>query len=65
MPEMTGDVIQSVWPILLVLAWFLVKCVTTVLLAERQKVIDVHDRVRRCMELRKQYMASQQTPPAE
>ncbi len=55
---MAGQVIQSVWPILFILGYFLVKSVITVLLAERRKVIDVHDRVRRCMELRKQYLAT-------
>lgn len=48
--------IQSVWPALLLLAYLLVTAVLTVLTYERKKHIDLHDRVRESLHMRRTYM---------
>lgn len=53
---MTGDVIQSVWLILALLAYGLITCVFTVLSYSRKRAIDIHDRVRECMAIRTKYL---------
>jgi hypothetical protein len=47
--------IQSVWPILLLLAYLLVTAVLTVLTYERKKHIDLHNRVRESLQMRNNY----------
>lgn len=54
---MAGQVLQSVWLILAVLGYFLVTCVFTVLSYNRKRAIDIHDRIRECMEIRRKYIA--------
>ena len=44
------------WPVLLLLAYLLVTCVLTVITAARKRALDIHDRVRECHELRRQYL---------
>lgn len=53
---MTGEVIQSVWLILALLAYGLVTCVFTVLSYSRKRAIDIHDRIRECMVIRHKYL---------
>ncbi len=53
---MTGDVLQSVWLILALLAYVLITCVFTVLSYSRKRAIDIHDRVRECMAIRHKYL---------
>lgn len=53
---MTGQVLQSVWIILALLGYFLVTCVFTVLSYHRKRTIDIHNRIRECMEIRRKYM---------
>lgn len=47
--------LQSVWPILLLLAYLLVTAVLTVLTYERKKHVDLHDRVRESLHMRHTY----------
>lgn len=42
---------------LLLLAYLLVTCVLTVITSARKRAIDVHDRVRECLEMRRRYAA--------
>ncbi len=49
---------QLVWIVLLILAYLLVTSVFTVLSYSRKRAIDIHDRVRECMEIRRKYMVS-------
>jgi len=53
---MTGQVIQSVWFILALLGYMLVTCVFTVLSYNRKRAIDIHNRIRECMEIRRKYV---------
>ena len=54
---MTWHVLQSIWPVLAVLAYLLVTAVLTVVTSMRKRAIDVHDRIRQCMELRQRYLS--------
>ena len=53
---MALDVILSVWPVLLGLAYVLVTCTLSVLASHRRHMIDMHDRVRRSKQLRSDYL---------
>jgi hypothetical protein len=54
----SGFLNQFVWVILAGLAYLLVTCILMVLASARKRAIEIHDRVRECMELRRQYMTS-------
>ncbi len=55
---MTGQVLQSVWIILALLGYCLVTCVFTVLSYHRKRTIDIHNRIRECMEIRRKYLTN-------
>lgn len=52
---MNVSALQSVWPILALLAYMLLYCTSKVLAAQRANQVDVHDRIRRAKELRREY----------
>ncbi|MEX2216185.1 MAG: hypothetical protein WD768_18890 [Phycisphaeraceae bacterium] len=55
---MASQVIQSVWVPLAILGYLLITCMLNALTSVRRRTLDVHDRVRECMELRRAYLAA-------
>lgn len=56
---MASQVLQTVWFPLAVLGYLLLTSALNAWTSARKRTLDVHDRVRECMELRRQYAASQ------
>lgn len=52
---LAASAIQDAWPILAALAYLLITCVLTVLTSTRKNALDIHNRVRECMEIRRRY----------
>jgi hypothetical protein len=53
---MIDELVQSVWPPMIALAYMLVTCCLVVLSSHHKKVIDCHDRARASRELRRRYL---------
>lgn len=52
--------LQTVWPILLLLAFLFCTCALSVLAAQRRHALEIHDRVRESKRLRSEYLAAVQ-----
>lgn len=59
---MAAQVLQSVWPLLLLLAYFFVKGVLGMLAATSRHAIEKHNRLRECMKLRLEFQRGKEQP---